>query len=124
MNRDRTGRPPGEAGQALAAQAEGYLQARAHHAQARREAAALCARLPWLTTAQADEVTRHYIEQRLDLTRETLRTIVHRAEQLQGEYEARYALLRRALLRRHAAGACALLACAVGLGAALGTVTR
>ncbi|WP_409468721.1 hypothetical protein [Streptomyces sp. HC307] len=96
---------------ALAAEAEGYLLAQAHHRDARREAKALCARMPWLTTAQAEEVTHHYIEQRIDLTRRMLQATAQRAVELRQEYEDRYAVLRRDLRKRHVACACAVMAC-------------
>ncbi|GGY33029.1 hypothetical protein [Streptomyces djakartensis] len=99
----------------LADEAEGYLLARLHHDDARREAEDLCARLPWLTSAQAEELSRHYVRQRVRLTRRMLLTTVERAGRLRQEYESRYATLRQALLRRHAAGACAALACAAGV---------
>lgn len=108
--------PPGSAANsALADEAEGYLLAHAHHDEARLEAEELCARMPWLTAAQAEEVTRHYIRQRIDLTRRMLLGTVERAAQLRQEYETRYAALQRDLLKRHAAGACAVLACVGGV---------
>ncbi|MDL5199303.1 hypothetical protein [Streptomyces sp. ALI-76-A] len=106
---------PGDERGALANTVEGYLLARTHHDQAEREAEALCARMPWLTTAQAEDVTRHYLRQRVDLTRQMLLTTTERAAQLRQEYEDRYAALRRDLLRRHAACACAVLACTGGV---------
>lgn len=117
-------RAPSDQGRALAAEVEGYLLARAEYDTAHREAESLCARLPWLTTEQAEDLTRHYIGQRLDVTRQILTTITRRAGELREEYEARYAVLRRALLKTHAAFACALLAGAGGLSAALCTLTR
>jgi hypothetical protein len=109
---------------ALADEAEGYLLAHAHRDQARREAEELCARMPWLTTAQAEELTVQYVRRRLDVTRELLRGTVRRAEELRQEYENRYADLRRILLRRHAACACAVLACAGGVSALTVLLTR
>jgi hypothetical protein len=109
---------------ALADEAEGYLLAHAHRDQARREAEDLCARMPWLTTAQAEELTGHYVRRRLDVTRQLLHSTVRRAEELRREYESRYADLRHALLRRHAACACALLACAGGVSALTVLLTR
>jgi hypothetical protein len=102
---------------ALADEAEGYLLAHAHREDARREAEDLCARMPWLTTAQAEELTCHYVRRRLDVTRQLLRSTVRRAEELRQEYESRYAALRHTLLRRHAACACAVLACSGGVSA-------
>ncbi|MFE0822678.1 hypothetical protein [Streptomyces sp. NPDC058847] len=97
---------------ALTAEVEGYLLAHSHYREARREADTLCARLSWLTTAQADDVARHYVRQRMDLTRKMLEITAHRAGQLRQEYEQRYAALRQKLLKRHAAGACVTLAIA------------
>jgi len=109
---------------ALADEAEGYLLAHAHRDQARREAEDLCARMPWLTAAQAEELTGHYVCHRLGVTRQLLLSTVQRADRLRQEYESRYADLRRALLRRHAAGACAVLACVGGVSTLAGLLTR
>ncbi|MFD6036775.1 hypothetical protein ACFWHF_19915 [Streptomyces griseoincarnatus] len=109
---------------AVMAEAEGIVMARSHIAEARREAEALCAGLPWLTTGQAEDLTRHYVDRRVDLTRQMLRTTVRRADELRREYEARYAELRGALLRRHVAWASGLLACATGINGALWLFTR
>ncbi|GAP48241.1 hypothetical protein [Streptomyces azureus] len=110
--------------QPLADEAEGYLLAHAHRDQARREAEELCARMPWLTTTQAEELTGHYVRRRLDVTRQLLHSTVRRAEELRQEYESRYAALRHTLLRRHAACACAVLACAGGVSALTVLLTR
>ncbi|MEY9810091.1 MULTISPECIES: hypothetical protein [Streptomyces] len=109
---------------AVMAEAEGIVMARSHLAEAHREAEALCAALPWLTTGQAEDLTRHYVERRIDLTRRMFRTTVRRADELRRAYEARYAELRGALLRRHVAWASGLLACATGINAALWLFTR
>ncbi|MGW0531091.1 hypothetical protein [Streptomyces sp. NPDC003032] len=109
---DRPAAPLDRQGAALAGEVEGYLLVRAEREQARREAAALCARLPWLTTAQAEDLTAHYTEQRLGLTRQALRTVTERAAQLREEYEARYAALRRELLVRHTVCVVLMLLCA------------
>ncbi|MGA4880779.1 hypothetical protein [Streptomyces lydicamycinicus] len=101
----------------LANEVEGYLLVQAEQELARREAEALCARLDWLTTGQAEELARHYTEQRLGLTRQALQATADRAQRLRGEYEIRYAALRRALLKRHAVGACLLLVCSTAVGA-------
>ncbi|MDG9709005.1 hypothetical protein [Streptomyces sp. DH10] len=116
--------PYGDSRHALADEAEGYLLAHAHRDQARREAEDLCARMPWLTTAQAEELIAHYVRRRLDVTRQLLRSTVRRAEELRQEYESRYAALRHTLLRRHAACACAVLACAGGVSALTVLLTR
>ncbi|MEU9057027.1 hypothetical protein AB0D37_42790 [Streptomyces sp. NPDC048384] len=116
--------PPGDPDSALAGEAEGYLLARAHHDQARREAEDLCARMPWLTAAQAEDVARHYTRKRIDLTRQMLLSTVERASQLRQEYETRYAALRRDLLKLHAAGVCAALICLGGAGALASLLSR
>ncbi|WP_245873235.1 hypothetical protein [Streptomyces phaeoluteigriseus] len=115
--------PDGREG-VLAAEAEGYLLARVHRERAHREAEDLCARLPWLTTAQADDLAHHYIRQRNHLTRLMFQDTLRRAAELRQEYESRYADLRRDLLRRHAAFASAVLACSAGVGAAVGLFAR
>ncbi|MFD8542446.1 hypothetical protein [Streptomyces sp. NPDC059649] len=109
---------------ALANEVEGYLLVQAEREQARREAEALCARLTWLTTGQAQDLARHYTDQRLGLTRQALQVTADRAKRLRGEYEARYATLRRTLLRRHAACACLLFVCAIATGAGAGLLVR
>lgn len=111
-------------GAVLASEVEGYLLAEADRERARREAEAFCARLPWLTTAQAEEVARLYAEEHIELTRQRLRQTLRRADELRHEYEARYAALRHRLLAWHAVGATALLACATGVSAAVCTVLR
>jgi len=103
---------------------EGYLLARAHHDQAHREAENLCARLPWLTTAEAEDVTRHYVDQRIDLTRQMLLSTTERATQLRQEYVDRYAVLRRDLLKRNTACARAVLACAGAVSTLVCLLTR
>lgn len=74
MTEDPAAGAPQARAPSLAVQVEGYLLLRAEREQARREAAALCARLPWLTSAQADDLACHYTEQRLGLTRHVLRS--------------------------------------------------
>lgn len=96
----------------LASQVEGYLLIQAERQQALRDAAALCARLPWLTSAQSEDLTSRYCEQRVHLTHRRLQAVATRADQLREEYEARYAALRRTLLKRHVVCATLLLICA------------
>ncbi|MFJ3718107.1 hypothetical protein [Streptomyces sp. NPDC090057] len=108
---NRPDAPRGGQDGSLANEVEGYLLLHAELEQAQREAEALCARLPWLTTGQAEDLTQHYTEQRLDLTRQALQVTADRAKRLRGEYEARYRELRRALLRRHAMTACFIVTC-------------
>ncbi|MFF9094586.1 hypothetical protein ACF1AY_09060 [Streptomyces sp. NPDC014776] len=108
----------------LANEVEGFLLAEADRERARRDAEAFCARLPWLTTAQAEEVARLYTEEHIELTRQRLRQTLRRAAELRQEYEARYAELRHRLLVRHAVCASAVLACATGASTALTTLLR
>ncbi|MDQ1038736.1 hypothetical protein QFZ75_005152 [Streptomyces sp. V3I8] len=116
--------PPDRPGAGLAGEIEGYLLLEAERDQARREAAALCSRLPWLTTAQAEDVARHYVDQRLGLTGQALRRTADRAHRLRGEYESRYAALRVTLLKWHALCASLLLAVAGTAGASVYVLTR
>lgn len=124
MKPDPPGTPRSSENSTLADEAEGYLLAHAHHDQARREAEDLCAQMPWLTAAQAEDVTRHYIHKRIDLTRRTMLDTVERGAQLRQEYESRYTALRRGLLKRHTAGVCAILACAGGAGTLASLLSR
>ncbi|MFF3482081.1 hypothetical protein ACFYXC_02225 [Streptomyces sp. NPDC002701] len=115
---------PDRPGAALANEVEGYLLLRAERDQARLEATALCARLPWLTTAQAEDLSRHYVEQRLGLTRQALQVTADRAHRLRAEYEARHAVLRRTLLKWHAACASLVLTAAGTAGTGLYVLAR
>ncbi|MCM3299473.1 hypothetical protein ACWEPD_18915 [Streptomyces pseudogriseolus] len=124
MPRSRSRRSLAHDASAVLAEAEGIVLARSHLAEARREAEALCADLPWLTSGQAEDLTRRYVDRRIDLTRQMLRTTVRRADELRREYETRYTDLRGALLRRHVAWASVLLACATGTNATLWLLTR
>ncbi|GAB2864271.1 hypothetical protein GCM10027074_34480 [Streptomyces deserti] len=114
----------GNGARTLADEAEGYLLAHLHHDQARREAEELCAAMPWLTATQVEELTRHYVRRRIDLTRRMLLDTARRADELRQEYEDRYATLRHDLLKRHAACACAVLACAGGVSTLAGLLAR
>ena len=114
MSKNSDSRPPSGRASTLTTETEGYLLAHAHHQDACREAADLCARMPWLTTAQIEIVTQHYIHQRLETSRQMLMHICERASTLRHEYEQRYSTLRRMLLRRHAVCACVSLACLGG----------
>ncbi|GAA2608377.1 hypothetical protein [Streptomyces lienomycini] len=114
MNHSRRRHLPADT-DTIAAQAEGYLRAQAHYDEARTEAEALCSRMPWMTTAQAEDFTRHYVDHRLVLVRVMLSATVARAGELRQEYEGRYLHLRRDLLRRHAAGVSVALASAAAL---------
>jgi hypothetical protein len=116
--------PSARQGAVLANQAEGYLLLQAERHQAQHEADMLCSRLPWLTTAQAEDLTCHYIEQRLGLTRQALQITADRAHRLHAEYEARYAVLRRTLLKWHAVCASLMFAAASTAGTSLYLLTR
>ncbi|MDQ0585717.1 hypothetical protein [Streptomyces rishiriensis] len=116
MISDRSPGPVDRTGARLANEVEGYLLLQAERDQAQHEARTLCSRMPWLTTAQAEDLARHYIEQRLGLTRQALQITADRAHRLRAEYEARYADLRHTLLKRHAACATLLLAAASTAG--------
>ncbi|MGP3998871.1 hypothetical protein [Streptomyces sp. 8N706] len=74
---------------------EGYLICQTEVGNARAEAEAFACRMPWLTTAQHDEVVRLYTDERLELSRKVLRAVVDRCHALNSEYSARYATLRR-----------------------------
>ncbi|MEV5596107.1 hypothetical protein [Streptomyces sp. NPDC052496] len=93
------------------ARLEGYLLLHAERDRASHEARTFADRLPWLTTAQRDEVIRCYTEERLTAVRRDLERIRTRCHQLRAEYTARYETLRRRLL--HTCCAAGLLAAAV-----------
>ncbi|MFD5871585.1 hypothetical protein [Streptomyces sp. NPDC060322] len=98
------------------AQVEGYLLWNAEVEQARRAARRFTDALPWLTTAQRDDVERVYVADRVEICRETLTRIAGRAVELRGEYTARYDRLRArcvlvsVLTVGTVSGACAALA--------------
>ncbi|MGW1139937.1 hypothetical protein [Streptomyces zhihengii] len=99
------------------ARLEGYLLAQSRMSEARREAEDFADRMPWLTTAQREDVVSHYVQDRVALTRRVLTALVARAGELRQEYTARYEDLRRRLL----CGSFAALLCSAALcaGAAL-----
>lgn len=94
---------------------EGFLLLHAESEAAHREAQELTDRMPWLTTAEREELARHYVEQRGQLTELMMRTVVHRARCLRHEYETRYLLLRTRLLKISAAVVCTALLWTAGL---------
>ncbi|MEV6147948.1 MULTISPECIES: hypothetical protein [unclassified Streptomyces] len=73
---------------------QGYLVWNAEVEEARRRAARFTGQLPWLTTAQREDVERVYTADRLAASRATLRRVSARAAALRGEYEARYRVLK------------------------------
>jgi hypothetical protein len=86
-------KPDKESARGLA-QVEGYLLWNAEVAEARRQARHFADALPWLTTAQREDVERVYVTDRMAVSRETLTRIAGRAVELRGEYTARYDRLR------------------------------
>ncbi|AEN14228.1 MULTISPECIES: hypothetical protein [unclassified Streptomyces] len=86
-------KPDNESARGLA-QVEGYLLWNAEVEEARRRAGRFTEQLPWLTTAQREDVERVYVKDRVDLCRESLTRIADRAVELRGEYTERYERLR------------------------------
>ncbi|MFC4494358.1 hypothetical protein ACFPA8_09455 [Streptomyces ovatisporus] len=82
------------------AQLEGYLLSQTYRQNARAEAEAFADRLPWLTSAQYDEVVELYTAERMALTRRVLEATVQRCGELRQEYTERYEQLRGRLLHR------------------------
>ncbi|MFE9913182.1 hypothetical protein [Streptomyces clavifer] len=76
------------------AQVEGYLLWNAEVEEARRRAVRFTEQLPWLTTAQRENVERVYVTDRVAACRESLTKVADRAAELRGEYTARYDRLR------------------------------
>jgi len=76
------------------AQVEGYLLLTTEVEKARRDARRFTEALPWLTTAQREDVERVYVADRVEVCRETFTRIAGRAVELRGEYSARYDRLR------------------------------
>ncbi|WP_406447598.1 hypothetical protein OG782_01765 [Streptomyces sp. NBC_00876] len=76
------------------AQMEGYLLWNAEVEQARRLARRFTDELPWLTTAQREDVERVYAADRAAASRVMLARIAVRATELRGEYGERYRRLR------------------------------
>jgi hypothetical protein len=95
------------------AQIEGYLLWNAELEQARLQAGLFAEQLPWLTTAQREDVERVYAADRVAVSRATLLRIAERAVELRGEYTERYRRLR----------ARCLAAAVVAVGATSGTCT-
>ncbi|MFF8963048.1 hypothetical protein ACF1BK_09875 [Streptomyces globisporus] len=96
------------------AQLEGFLLWNAEVERARRQARRFTDQLPWLTTAQREDVERVFITECVAVSRESLTRIRDRAEELREEYTGRYARLR--------ARCVAVSVGAVGAATCLGTV--
>ncbi|MGW7519938.1 hypothetical protein ACWGJ2_30605 [Streptomyces sp. NPDC054796] len=86
------------------ARLEGYLLWSAEVREAGRRASLFADQLPWLTTAQREEVERVYAADRLALSRDVLLRIAHRATELRAEYSERYRRLRARCLTTVALG--------------------
>ncbi|MFD4760944.1 hypothetical protein ACFWOJ_19250 [Streptomyces sp. NPDC058439] len=76
------------------AQLEGYLLWNAEVEEARRRAGRFTDELPWLTTAQREDVQRVYTADHVAASRAMLCRICARAAELRDEYDARYRRLR------------------------------
>lgn len=96
---------------------DGYLYWQAELAAARREAAAFCDRLPWLTTGERRDVEERYARARAAVAEATTRQIAERCAELRAEYEDRYRRLRVRVLA--AAVASVVTSCAVTAGCLL-----
>ncbi|WP_411083344.1 hypothetical protein [Streptomyces sp. cmx-18-6] len=86
-------KPDKESARGLA-QLEGYLLWNAEVERARAQARRFTDELPWLTTAQREDVERAYLADRVSVTRESLIRVRDRAVELRGEYTERYERLR------------------------------
>ncbi|WP_051871417.1 hypothetical protein [Streptomyces sclerotialus] len=100
---------------------EGYLLCWTEAERARSEAAVFADGMPWLTTAQREEVITRYTDDRVVLTRRYLERVRDRSGELREEYEMRYRQLRHRLVCVSVAvtlSACVLFGCvAAGLPA-------
>ncbi|MFI6646772.1 hypothetical protein ACIBI8_03975 [Streptomyces sp. NPDC050529] len=76
------------------AQMEGYLLWNAEVEEARRRARRFTDELPWLTTAQREDVERVYTADRAAASRAMFVRVSVRAAELRGEYSERYQRLR------------------------------
>ncbi|WP_405794503.1 hypothetical protein [Streptomyces sp. NBC_01506] len=79
-------------------QLEGYLLAQSRVREARTHAVVFADRMPWLTSAQHEEVVSLYTQDHIAMSRRALEAVVARAGELRAEYSARYELLKRRLL--------------------------
>ncbi|ANH90043.1 MULTISPECIES: hypothetical protein [unclassified Streptomyces] len=102
----------------LADQVEGYLLWQARIAEAEERARAFTEPLPWLTTAQREEIEAHYVRDSLTRARADLQRVADRCRALRGEYEERYQRLRARCLAFSIAGL-TVIAAAVLLAAAV-----
>jgi hypothetical protein len=77
---------------------EGYLLAQAVVTDSLSCAEAFAGQMPWLTTAQREEVVRLYASDRLQISRAALQRVTDRALELQSQYSSRYHALQVRLL--------------------------
>jgi hypothetical protein len=112
-----SGRPEPAAGDLAAglASVEGFLLAAHERAAARAEAERFADRLPWLLSAQRDDVVHHYADFRLTSARRQCEAVAARCAELRAEYEERYARLRLRLVRTCTAAVLTAVPAAVGL---------
>jgi hypothetical protein len=94
--------------QALVQQIDGFLRWQAEVEQAHRQARAFTDQLPWLTTAQREDIERVYVEDRTTAARVILQLICDRAGELREEYSARYTRLKARCVATTAGGVCLL----------------
>jgi hypothetical protein len=80
-------------------QLDGYLLRWAEQQEAEVHAETFVAGMPWLTTAQREEVIRLYVQDRIAYSTAALRRVAERCHDLRAEYSARYTHLRNCLLR-------------------------
>ncbi|MEW1659368.1 hypothetical protein [Streptomyces sp. NPDC093707] len=77
---------------------EGFLLWEAEREQARTRAEEFCARLPWLTASQREDVAAHYCREQREQSRSYLERIAVRSAALRTEYEGAYRALRRRMM--------------------------
>ncbi|MFD3799286.1 hypothetical protein [Streptomyces californicus] len=102
------------------AQLEGFLLWNAEVERARRRACRFTDQLPWLTTAQREDVERVFVAEHVITARESLIRVRDRAEELRAEYSGRYNRLRA----RCVAVSAGVVGAATCLGTALTLVLR
>ncbi|WP_225850914.1 hypothetical protein [Streptomyces sp. HPF1205] len=89
---------------------EGYLMWHAEVVRAQRQARAFTEQLPWLTTAQREEIERVYLADRTAASRVMLERIRDRAVELRHEYSARYLRVKLRCLAATVVSTCLVLA--------------
>ncbi|MGA4840677.1 hypothetical protein [Streptomyces sp. G45] len=94
---------------------EGHLLVESARAESRAAAGRFAGRLPWLGAAERGEVERVFADEHLALTRAMWRRTARRCEELRGEYEERYRVLRLRLLAGGLLAGVAVLAATVAV---------